>query len=254
MQNYTSRDWFRSEFVKYKQSHPHLGLRTFARKVDIPPGRVSEILSKKRRLTHHLATRLANALEYSPQRKIELFNLIDRESKLVGKKSDEEQRTYEMLSDDEFHLISDWYHYAILNLIGTKDFCADSQWISTRLNVDKVLIEDALSRLFRLELIRQDNGVISRTKKSLSTNTDIPSQALRKFHRQNIEKSLEALEGVPLALRDITSITFPTNLENLPKARLAIKRMRREICKLLEEGPTSEVYNLNIQLSVKTNL
>jgi hypothetical protein len=63
-----------------------------------------------------------------------------------------------------------------------------------------------------------------------------------------LEQAIAALEEVPLELRDITSITFPTNLAQIDKVRPLIKSFQRKIAKMLEEGDATAVYNLNTQL------
>lgn len=246
----STTDWIRREFIEYKKKNANLSVRSFAKRTDIPNGRMSELLSGKRRLTAHLANKISEGLLYDPKKKLELMELIEKESKEhpQRKAPQHHQTHFTNIDEDMFYLISDWYHFAILNLISTRDFKNSAKWIAKRLAITTPEAQDALDRLKRLGLTELKNRKLRRTNKNLATTTDIPSAAIKRFHKQNLENAITALGDVPVELRDITSITMPTNPEQLQKAKSKIKKMRREISKILEDCDPTEVYTLNIQL------
>ncbi|MCO4755645.1 MAG: TIGR02147 family protein, partial [Bacteriovoracaceae bacterium] len=71
---------------------------------------------------------------------------------------------------------------------------------------------------------------------------------LKRFHKQHIGKSLNAIDNVPVELRDITTMTMAIDIEKLPDAKELIKKFRRDLCNFLENDKKNNVYNLNIQL------
>lgn len=83
---------------------------------------------------------------------------------------------------------------------------------------------------------------------AFETTSDIPSAALRRSHRQTLEQAIESLEEVRIELRDITSITMAIDPARIGEAKTAIRRFRRDMAALLEDGRRTEVYNLNVQL------
>ena len=57
------------------------------------------------------------------QHEIEKANLFQQENRL--------------LPEEIFSLVSEWYHFAILNLIDCNDFIWSANWISSRLGISK---------------------------------------------------------------------------------------------------------------------
>lgn len=212
-------------------------LRAFARDLKVSPATLSQVLSGKRRFSTKNARLVAEALEFSPQQYEKLFS-----SKISS------QDNYFALSDDEFHLISDWYCLGILSLARIKSNKANAGWISERLGITRVEAESGLQRLKRLQLIEVREGRLWRTSKALIAGRDIPSAAIRKYHRSNLQLAIEALERVPMELRDFSAVTFPMESKNLAKAKDLIQRFRVELAELLESEDAKEVYTFALQL------
>ncbi len=55
-------EWLRAEFLKRKEKNQRFSLRAFARQLDIHPGRLSEIFSRKRMVTEKLFNKLTDKL------------------------------------------------------------------------------------------------------------------------------------------------------------------------------------------------
>jgi len=230
----------KSEFLRRKRDNKSYSLRAFAEYLDVPPGRLSEILSGKRPISKKMKAKLSERLGFQ-----EIADLLESPAaNLTFSKRDD----YHFLTDDVFSVLADWYHFAILSLADTKDFRADPKWIAKRLNISVIQATDSLAKLKKLGVIELAGGKFRKTNKNVSTTTDIESQALRISHRQTIEQALLALNEVPLELRDITSITMAIDLKKLPLAKKIIKEFRLKMSDVLEKGDQSEVYNLNIQL------
>lgn len=230
----------KSEFLRRKRDNKNYSLRTFATYLEIPPGRLSEILSGKRPVSKKMQEKLSLRLGLKG-----IESLI--EAPLRGL-SFSKRDDYHFLTDDVFRVLADWYHFAILSLADTKDFSCDPKWIAKRLNISVIEATEALAKLKKVGLIEITNSKLKKTNKNVYAGSDIESQALRLSHRQSIEQALLALNEVPLELRDITGITMAVDLKKLPLAKKIIKEFRLKMSDVLEAGNQTEVYNLNIQL------
>jgi uncharacterized protein (TIGR02147 family) len=229
-------------FIKQEMTAKKMSLRKLAKKAQISPGKLSEIMNGKRVLTDYYINKLSRALKISAR------------LKPATQTSPKTNRPDRRLSDDELHFIEDWYHIAILNLIKTKDAAADPKWISQRLRISNTEAEKAIRRLKSLGLIEEIEGKYIRLNSFLSTSSDIPSATIRKMHKQNMEKSIEALQKVPVEYRDISHITMAINPKNLALAKEEIRKFRKKMAGLLEQGEASEVYLMGIQLVPLTRL
>lgn len=165
-------------------------------------------------------------------------------------RADAVDSSYLQLTADQFHVVSDWHYFAILNLISIKGFRSDPAWIAVRLGVSQSMVESALERLKRLEMVKEDGrGRLSRAKPRYRTTDDIANLSLRKSHHQTLDLAKEALDSEPIDRRDFTWLTFPISARKLPVAKAMIRKFQDEILASFEgDADCDEVYRLAIQL------
>lgn len=226
-----------------RKRNSRYSLRALARDLGLSPGRLSEFMSGKEVPGKRLCNRMIETLKMSEDERAKFDHLILRNREYAV-----EFGRAHVLREDEFSLVADWEHFALLMLMGTEGFKSDVAWIAERLQISELKAQNSLNRLERLSLIKTQNGRIKRLKNKVSTTHDIPSMVLRESHRQLIEHALTSLQNDQTSVRDITSITVPADPEKLELAKKHIRNFRRKMARLLEGDNASEVYNLNIQL------
>jgi transcriptional regulator with XRE-family HTH domain len=233
------QEWLLSEFERFKAKNSRFSLRAMALRVNLSPGRLSEFLSGKRRITPKTALKIAARLGLDPR----------KSSQFVGTTGETPvSQQYRRLELDQFSVIADWYHFAILSLMETKDFRSSESWIARRLGISALQVKAALHRLQRIGLVRRTGEKWRSTGRNLETPSDIASSALRKSHRQDLRRALQALDEVSVEDRDITSMTMAIDIRRLSEAKTRINRFRKDMAVFLEEGEATEVYSLNVQL------
>jgi uncharacterized protein (TIGR02147 family) len=244
-----ARLWLESEYLARRRKNPAYSLRAFARLLDLPSGRVSQLLAQKRRLTPRLSRQIANRLGYDPEKTARLLRLVEK-----GKKAElattSPAATYRQLNMDQFQAIADPVHFAILSLAETDDFRGDPRFVGRRLGLSASEARAAMDRLVRIQLLRKaENGAYALAQApGLTTTHDVPSTALRRAHRSVLREVIDLLDAVDLDSRDVTSITMAVDPERLKEAKLKIREFRRGLSEFLEGGKRKEVYRLNIQL------
>lgn len=262
----TPQNWLQNELEAARVKNSRYSLRAMAKKLGLSPGRLSDIMNGRRLLTTQMAMRIADRLGYDPDRREEFLSTVD-DARNDARKDARKPRAaiptaalpaplkslrqpkYDPLEMDRFHVIADWYHFAILSLIETTDFNSSPDWISKRLGISIAQAESALERLQSTKLISiSSKGRVRSTGKNIETPTDIASTALKRSHRQTLEQAIEAIYEVPVNERDITSMTMAIDSKKIPQAKKLIRNFRKKMAAFLENGPADEVYNLNIQL------
>lgn len=244
----------RREFRKRSLKNSSYSLRAFARSLDVSAASLSGLLSGQRPLTQKMVCKIATGLNLSPQKTDMYLNKIFRAKRgLIVKKAYEEQ----LLSEDQFLIISDWVHFAILRLIKTKDFKSNINWIAKRLNVNSILIQEAVDRLIRLELLKidgkewidQSNGNTSYVK-TTTTNANIKS-----FLKKMKLKSIHSLEIDPIEVRNHTGMMLTISEKSLPLAKELITNFRKSLAEILEndQDELDQVYFLEVGLFPITN-
>ncbi|MCK5073644.1 MAG: TIGR02147 family protein [Bacteriovoracaceae bacterium] len=242
-----------------RKKNPSYSLRSFARSLDTSPTTLSSILSGKRPLTMEKGIEWTALLKLDQKSKKEFLEAISKDSYYRLNPTERENRKleekldYYQLKLDSFKMISNWYHLGILNLTMLDHFQHDEKWIANELGISTKECEEAIKRLLRLGLLEYRENKYTRTHKSIETPTDIPSQAIRNFHRENIERAMQSLEVFPVEERDITSIMMPIDKSKLAEAKLKIKNFRRSLSSFLKSEDGDQVYSLNIQLFPQNN-
>jgi uncharacterized protein (TIGR02147 family) len=235
----------RREFIRRKERNPNYSLRSFARLLKVSPGALSQWLASKRPITIKQATKISSRLGFDPAETNAFLQ------QLTVRKPGFDETSFQV-SEDVFSIVADWYHFAILSLMETTDFVESPRWIASRLGISVVEVQQALERLERMRLTRRENGILRPSHANLTTTHDIPSAAVRKSHRQNLEHAQMALEEVAVELRDISLITMAIDSSKLPEAKERIRAFRRSMSEFLESGKRDQVYTLSIQLIPKT--
>lgn len=215
-------------------------MRAFARTLKISPASLSQIFSGKRSVTLATAKKICDSLSLTPLEQQTLLSNFFTLSKT-------KDLTFVELDTDRFKLIADWEHLAILSLTQVQNSKPDPAWISKRLGISVPSAKNAMERLQRLGLLEIKDKKWKQTNSGFSVNSAVPSSAIRKFHRQILEKALFSLENDPVGARDFGAITMAINIDRYEEARKLIKEFRKNMSKFLESGKQSQVYTLAIQ-------
>lgn len=233
-----------SAFQQLQKNNSRFSLRAYARRIGVSAGALSAMLNGKRTITKKMALKFADKLSLDPQEKSEFISSLQNST--AQKK---EMISYLKLTTDQFRLIADWEHFAILSLIRTKNFQSDPQWIATRLGISITKANQALARLIELRLVTKNSkSELSRTKTNFRTSDDIIDFGLRKANDVSLDLARQSLYRDDIRDRDFSSITFAINPNKLAEAKTLIRQCQDDLALLLESGPCSEVYRFSSQL------
>ena len=247
------------ELTRIRLRNPQYSLRAFARKLQMPPSAVSEVINGKRRVSRKLAEKIADRLMCAPDVKARLLdgfpplNPPSRKLAAAGSKgtilraASIRQPDIIQLSADQFHIIADWYHYGILVLAETEGFKNDPDWIAKRLSIQKNQVVPAIERLVRLGMLNEENGELKPTGKAYASTDEIVNLSLRRAHAQNLELARQSLERDGVDRRDFVAVTVATDPAKMAEAKNQIRIFRDQMMAFLESGPKKEVYKLCMQ-------
>lgn len=250
--------FLKAELAKKQQRNSNFSMRAFAKLLGSSPGNVSQVLNEKRPLS------LEKALDWSSKLGLEESDkefFLDAAAKSEAERLSETEQIFRRASDklvskqlelDKFELVSEWYYIALLCLVQLHDTKADSLYIANKLDISEDMAKKAIELLERLGLIEISADKVKVISQSLETPSDIPSAAIRKYQKQNIERALESLEKDGIELRDITSMTLPVNSAKLKEVKKRIKAFKKELMVFLDDEDCDSVYSMNIQFFPQT--
>jgi uncharacterized protein (TIGR02147 family) len=232
------------QFNELKLKNRGFSLRAYARRLGLSSGALSGVLSGKRRISEKASEKLISKMALDPKQSMQIRSLYRGQRE--RRQSDKSKL---QLQSDQFHVISDGLHFALLSLMETHDFKPDVNWMAARLRSSPRAIEEALSRLERLGLIAVSKaGRIKLTGGHYQTSDEIADTAIQKFHEERLDEAKEALHTVDVMDRDFTSLTLAVRKDQLAAAKLMIREFKRRLEAVLEQDPKDEVYRFCIQL------
>ncbi len=251
-QNETLQHIIQTKLAQILEQNPHFSLRAFAKKLNVSPSHLSRVLRGQKSFSYQSSLRLIRELDLSEaQGKVILAAFDKTKAQKTENLSiiDQDERKQKILDFEIFRLIADWYHFPILELIRTKEFKSNENWIAKRLGLPVPIVSLALNRLELLELITRKDGKIKLTNgEILKTADDIQNIAIKKHHTQMLEKATAAIEEQAVTAREFQALNLNFNPEELSEAKKMIRAFCKSFNKKFSKKQGKEVYQLNLQL------
>lgn len=251
----TFRETLKAALEARCAQNPRYSLRAFARDLGISPSRLSDVLNGRYGLSRAAAAQIAKFLGMNARETDAFCDQVDsvhardrRQRAAARERVAGASAEYQALTLDGFQVIADWYHYAILELTQTKNFKNDPTWIAKRLGLSVHVVQAAIERLQRLDLLEEKEGKLFPTGDFTASPDGIPSEAIRKFHRQVMEKAIQAVDFQTVEERDMSSIVLAFDTRRMEEAKADIKRFRRAFdAKYGSPGNKDQVYCLSLK-------
>lgn len=246
------QDFLKGELARRCDRNPHYSLRAFSRSVSMDPGAMSRILSGKQRLSVVSARKIMGYLDISPlERQAFLRSVVEESEKrrLGEAASDEAASPVCEIDVDVFRVISELYHYALLELTETEDFTPNAAAISKRLGISSLQARLGLERLTRLGLLEKSGTTFRRTSLHISVkHKSVTAPALIRQQKEILTRAAASLDDVPVEKRVSNAITMAIDPSDMELARGLITDFCRNLCRTLEKKRRRKVYQLSVSL------
>ena len=119
--NLEFRARLQEELSRRMRVNERYSVRAFANSLDLDSSTLSQILSGKRSLSDN-----------------KMKEICEKIGIVAPGESRAYSSDYNLLDLDSFAVISDWYHFAILDLTLLKTFKSDSNWIAQKLSIQRL--------------------------------------------------------------------------------------------------------------------
>lgn len=224
-------------YDRAKRKNPRYSKRSFAQKLDLSAGALSEILSGKRKLSAQRALRILKRIGVKDSELESLTVLMGLQKNLRSAP----------LRPDLYEFLGSWRHWATLSLVGL-DSRPDAQEIAKRLNLTTAAAEAAIEDLERAGLLCRGPDGLTRLDEHLTTSDGPSDERLRTHHLSSLELTMNALQNIPSPRRDSTSITFTATPQQFRIIRDEIRLLHEKIAALSAAVPKEQSYHLTINL------
>ena len=228
-----------SAFAQKQNRNSAFSMRALSSRLGISSGALSEILKSKRKVSKELATKILSNLQIPTHEIAEVFNETSKRSK--------KNVSYQDLSVDQYYVLSEWYYLPLLNLIEL-DVVHSPGSLGKRLNLGTKVIQEALDRLERLNMIEKKGKKYVRTHIRYQTSEDIANASIKRYHLNTLELSEKAILDVGPELRDFSSLVLKLKPSKIAEFKKRIRDFQDEIADWTEEESGPELYQFNIHL------
>jgi len=244
------------EHLSLKQrDNPHYSMRAYARDLKMHSSSLGQILTGKRALPLNRAHDIAEKLALAPKEKTLFMESFYRSKTSIDDIEINNLDERYLLDESYYKIISEWEHYAVLELFNLINFKIDKESVALKLSLTTNRAEVVLTNLIHCQLIIVNaRGEFALAHPDIKTTEDSSSSALNKSHRETLKMGAEKLDKIEVELRDFSSTTVALDLTKLPEAKTIIREFRQKMTALLRGGKKTDVFQLAIQFYPLTTI
>lgn len=238
-------------FSDFTRKTPGATLRSFSKSLGLSPALISMVLSKKRPASAKLLREILSLdMCHSDRKVISTWLAANAALHHLPQTNDHvSEYRFDEIEAEHFEMISNPVHFAVLTLLRSNTMRLSNPEIAKIIGVEPFFADMTINRLKRLGLVSHDKeGFLKLKTRPKTTSTNIPSAAIRSYHRSKLSSSLSALTEIPVHERDFSSLSMLVDSSRLSEMQTDIQKMRRKIFQKYDTKSGDRVYDLNTQL------
>jgi len=154
------------------------------------------------------------------------------------------------IEDDQFEVLSKWYHLAIRELTELPDFKNSPAWIAHALcpSITPLEASESLRLLERCGLLVKDGRKLTPANRTITADPQVHSVKLAAFHRQMIALGSDAITAFESEKREISGTTLRISLQDVENIRMLLRDFRKKLLALAaHSAEANQVYQFNMQ-------
>lgn len=261
------QDWIADILEEKKMLNPHFSLRKFASEIQVDHSLLAKVISKKRHLSMKYVKIISEYFNFD-QEKSEFLKLLMElaKTKDLAKKQQAYERAFEVRRSagsatkvDRYTFYSEWYYSVIRNILQYYPFYGKGyRDLGLQLNppISAKAAKDAIQLLLKLKMIEiNEEGRYVIKDLAVTTGDRWSSQAVRNYHKLNIDLARESIEQIHPDYRDISGVTMNIGEGNLEHVRGLIRNFRKEVIEYVNlNADPDRIYHMNVQFFPMTQV
>lgn len=243
------QETLKNHFATKVRRNPLYSLRKFAIDLNFSAGALSHIIWGRRVPSEKTAYKLAESLHLPEAKKIKFVQSALESQKKVGHDVATVSQSQPTIEENPeiFDVISEWYHYAILEYTYVLNADFSPKHIAALFGISEAQSQIAIDRLIQVGLLKKKGQAYKKTKDRFSlANKTQTSANLRKRQVQILEKTIDAVQTLPIEQRVASAMTMAIDKNKVELARKLIDRSLNRICDLLASESPTDVYELQM--------
>jgi uncharacterized protein (TIGR02147 family) len=238
-----------------KKQNPKYSYAVFSREAHLPSRTYIKLVTGgKRNLTMKTIPKFSKAMKLNIKEAAFFENLVlfnqaadihEKDKYYLRLLSFEKREKAYPLEKDQYLYYSEWYIPIVRELAVTRNFKADSEWISKKIRITKKQARRALDVLRKLKILDER---YKPKHTNVESTDEVRNLALNKFNRQLTEKALTAFNDA-VHMRELSSLSLALTEDEFRQIKSWVKQSRSELNqKFSKQNGAHDVYQLNFQL------
>ncbi|MEC9284145.1 MAG: DUF4423 domain-containing protein [Bdellovibrionota bacterium] len=223
------------------ERNSNYSLRSFASFLEMSPGLLSNILRGNRKITDRSFEKISSKLKLSEEQRAMFLHSENQ--------VDDLRRSDLVFDEQQFELLSNPIYFTVLELSLVKSFRNEKAWISERLGITELEVEDAIQCLTNTGHLKiTANGKWQILSPYTSwTNLDKTSVARKEYQKQVLETAIEKIDDVAFSERENSSLLVAVDTALMPEIKKRIFNFKKELQNYIEDqGNFKEVYQFAV--------
>ncbi len=248
------REYLTDVFQHLKTSRKGFSHRSFSREAGIASHNfLPRILRGSRNLSREYVPQVARYLRLGGKEERYLSNLVDFNN--AKKPSDKEKFLKQLLSlrlmndeyrlkDEKLHFFDKWYYPVMRELVVICDFQEDYNKLARHCipRITARQAKSAVAFLMKNGLItRNHDGRYSVTNAIISTEPEVDSAIIPKYHKATIKQCLDAVESVKREDRNFSSSTLLVSRHLYEEIKREILHFRKRLLSMAKDCRNPEL-------------
>jgi transcriptional regulator with XRE-family HTH domain len=232
----------KSELTRRCEKNPRYSLRSFARSLGVDHSLLAKILRGERRVSAGMIWKVGQAINIKPEQ-LTKWSIESRENR-EGRKV-----RFNILKNGKLSILTEWYHFALLELTLLPEFSTQPQWIAKKLQITVAEARMAIDRLQesgRLTINENGEWVLGDPNNSWA-DLKATNEIRKRLQKQFLEKALTAIDSVPFEDRENGSMTMAISRKMIPHFKNRIEEFKKS---LLAEAEMASNYDAVYQVCV----
>lgn len=236
-----------------QQRQPAYSLRAFARDLGVSPAFASKLINGQKAPPKERLEKLSFLLELDVLEKEALVKdvLLDSFGEKVLSRAQAAKKGRKTVEAPSGSMLSSWANLAVLEGLTLEAPHNDPSVLGARLGLSTSQVARSLETLSQLGLIEKGEEGWKKKEQHLYVAGGRSKSEVRAFHTQMIEKAKGELLKTSQADYDrrlINGFTMALNPEHMHRLKSKIIQFLDDLSREASEGPTSEIYQCNMQL------
>lgn len=223
-----------------KQKNPRFSMRSYAKKIGLSPGALSEILKGKRQLRSDRALKILETLEVSNKDLVQFKNKIGIKIQIHRSKHEA----------DKMDFLFDWVSHAVLGFFEIDNKIIDARWISKKIGQPLRAVETRIEQFIERGLLeRQKDGRVVMPKRGRlwTVPPEVSEENKHRFYVEQNRLARHALEHGPIEKGFYKSTTFVGSQAQIEIFKEEIIELFDRISASVDPDSQQELMRISVQ-------